>query len=527
MADAVQERARLDEAISHVGLHYLTLQAFGAYVAVSAASVTHEALLGSSQSVYFELPLLSAKVSPIGFGCVAPLLLFALHLDVLIHMCLLSWRKQSSREAYRLRMFPSVLAVAVMGTNGHAIPTPTVLRAVAWITTVITTLVLPNLVLLWVWYQFLAYHGPWLTPWQLACVAIDTVAVVLTWPLIRDPEYRWLGCRPPWLRLSGRGVPRFSAWAGQICRFLTWGLALVTVAACFLLIFVAWSKPFVIDGFLDRHLIRRNLQLSGMRLVRQPPASEIVAVYVKEFGPRVDGDAASRAAWRDHAVGLELQGRDLQSADLAHAWLPRADLRKTQLQGAVFYGSNLDRALLTEAQLEGAPLQWASLIGAHLGDAQLEGADLSDADLANADLRGARLEGADLSRVNLRGANLKKAHLEGANLSYAALDGADLRLAHLQAADLSYASLHGALLAGAHLEGVRLLFAQADGWNLRYAFVWKADFGEVAVDLSAANQSPMSADAVAELIDRVGRMVPDGRLRSVALDRLKRLETLH
>ena len=81
--------------------------------------------------------------------------------------------------------------------------------------------------------------------------------------------------------------------------------------------------------------------------------------------------------------------------------------------------------LLREADLQGADLQ----------EADLRWANLQGADLREADLRWANLQGADLRWANLQGANLREADLREADLQ-----GADLRWADLRGADWDFTS---------------------------------------------------------------------------------------
>ncbi len=105
---------------------------------------------------------------------------------------------------------------------------------------------------------------------------------------------------------------------------------------------------------------------------------------------------------RAHVVGT-IPVRDLATpgADLAGAYLYRADLGGADLEGA-----DLERADLYGADLRGANLRGANLRGADLGGADLEGADLERADLYGADLGDAHLEGAHLEGADLKGATL-------------------------------------------------------------------------------------------------------------------------
>jgi uncharacterized protein YjbI with pentapeptide repeats len=117
------------------------------------------------------------------------------------------------------------------------------------------------------------------------------------------------------------------------------------------------------------------------------------------------------------AVADVLRRRDEDHVPEEHRVL--LDLRRTNLQGAELQGANLE-----EVHLFGTNLEKAYLTGAHL-------------------------QGANLIRANLQGADLEEAHLEKAKLALANLQGADLTSAHLQGAMLWGADLRGADLSGA------------------------------------------------------------------------------
>ena len=103
-----------------------------------------------------------------------------------------------------------------------------------------------------------------------------------------------------------------------------------------------------------------------------------------------------------------------------------------------------------------ADLTGADLAGAYLTRANFAGADLTRADLTGADLAGANLAGADLTRADLTGADLTGADLAGAYLTGAYLTGADLAGADLTRAYLTGAYLTGADLTGAIIRGDKI-----------------------------------------------------------------------
>lgn len=90
---------------------------------------------------------------------------------------------------------------------------------------------------------------------------------------------------------------------------------------------------------------------------------------------------------------------DMEYAELAGAYLLRADLRGGFLRCTVFTG-----AYLREAKLQGAQLHLAYLRGADMKRVRLRDAELYSADLQKADLQGAVLNGAMLDGADLRGA---------------------------------------------------------------------------------------------------------------------------
>ncbi|MGZ5006770.1 MAG: pentapeptide repeat-containing protein [Methylobacter sp.] len=226
-------------------------------------------------------------------------------------------------------------------------------------------------------------------------------------------------------------------------------------------------------------LFQRNLSLREARLV---PKEVSLSLLTRAIDP----DKQVRDAAFKEFDGLNLQNRDLRFANFYGAVLPKADLRhvrlqgavllkaklqgvigwdKTQLQGAILGGTQLQSAGLIEADLQGADLRGANLQGAALGWAKLQSADLRGADLQGADLNSARLQAADLRGAKLQGANLRETSLQGANLVYAKLQGSDLVLAGLQGAYLRKTELIGIDWSQANLDGVFIAGSSMPDWN--------------------------------------------------------------
>ena len=123
---------------------------------------------------------------------------------------------------------------------------------------------------------------------------------------------------------------------------------------------------------------------------------------------------------------------DLREADLTNALFNGSNMRGADLRGADLTGADLDRAILSDANLSGANLtnanlQRTSLIGANLAGANLEGANFAGASLVRSNLSDAMLSGTDLFQTQIWGCNLNGANFDGAALGYTVFQDCDLR----------------------------------------------------------------------------------------------------
>lgn len=138
-------------------------------------------------------------------------------------------------------------------------------------------------------------------------------------------------------------------------------------------------------------------------------------------------------------------------ANLSLKDLRGANLRETNLYGAILCGADLREANLRGSKLRDASLCGADLCGTDLREADLRGADLREVDFREANLYKADLRETNLCGVILRESYLYKAILYKANLCGADLHGADLRGTDLCRANLNEASLYKADLCKANL----------------------------------------------------------------------------
>jgi uncharacterized protein YjbI with pentapeptide repeats len=127
---------------------------------------------------------------------------------------------------------------------------------------------------------------------------------------------------------------------------------------------------------------------------------------------------------------------DLRATDLHELDFPIG----TNLQGAIFTGSNLRKAKLDRVILQ---------------DADLSHVDFTRTSIKNANLRGANFNLATMERVNLENSDLRSADFNGAKL-----EKSNLKFANLKDADFSQVKLKNASLIKAQLQ--RSKFIETD-----------------------------------------------------------------
>ena len=157
----------------------------------------------------------------------------------------------------------------------------------------------------------------------------------------------------------------------------------------------------------------------------------VIGAYVRRHAPWLVGSAGGpqhptptvdrQLPWLEHRcadiqAAMWVLGRRPQYRDEWQLYLSRVDLRGVFLYGrlssAMFRHANLARGYMPGVQLDGADLE-----DADLREANLQGARLTAADLRKAHLQGANLRGADL-----RGAKLQEAELDGADRTNVRID---------------------------------------------------------------------------------------------------------
>ena len=155
--------------------------------------------------------------------------------------------------------------------------------------------------------------------------------------------------------------------------------------------------------------------------------------------------------------GIHLQGIELMGYDFIEARLKKANLSKSVLNRANFYGATLDQADLHSAEVEQAIFSFSSLNGtnfsyAQLKDAQFDNTDLRYADFSGADLSNANFSYADLSHAIFSGAKLSNANFSDAIIDSSNFDGANMAGITLANLNFKASSFVNTDFTGASLE---------------------------------------------------------------------------
>jgi uncharacterized protein YjbI with pentapeptide repeats len=158
---------------------------------------------------------------------------------------------------------------------------------------------------------------------------------------------------------------------------------------------------------------------------------------------------------------------DISGADLRHSDLMGAVMRRANLSGCYLNPSHLYHADLRESNLTNALFNGANMRGADLRGADFSGADLDRAVLSDADLSGANFTNANLQRTSLIGANLSGANFTGANFSGANLVRSNLSDAVLNEADLFQTQVWGCNMSGSNVSGAALGYTVFQDCDLR------------------------------------------------------------
>jgi uncharacterized protein YjbI with pentapeptide repeats len=399
----------------------VTLLSLCAYVIVVVGATTDEQLLRLSPVT---LPLLNVS-SPIqGFYVVTTWIIVSLHFYLLYSFHSLATELEALEIALRGLILKErskwcaslfLQPLSYIKLSGKL----DVRGRLAIVGLLLTTVLLPLCTLLAAEYRMVPFHGIGLTFTLAAAVVCSAVASTGFWPRIarlNSNSTNWLALYASFFivvaALTGVAVmPGMPTAPILRARVGTWELWM-------------FGKP--------KHLL--DLKLSDLVLLGGSPTGREIDDL--RYASSKDRTAAQRAI-----IGIDLEGRNLQFAQLDKTLLVKANLRSADLRFANLDGAVLDRARLVSANLHHA----------NLTDTSLQATDLSNARLDGASLRQTIARGANFSSARLFGAHLDRADLTSTTFRHALLQGADMDKALLKGADLRHATIGGTSFSGADL----------------------------------------------------------------------------
>lgn len=453
------------------------------YLLVAASGVSHKDLFFETPA---KLPFLSVDLPLKGFFVLAPALFLIVHAYVLLHFGLLSGKVAAFDQALReqiddiairtqlRRQLPSNIFVQFLA--GPRDVRDGLIGLMLWLIALITLVLGPVALLVFMELRFLPYHHEAITWWQRVAVGLDLVLVWLFWPRIAG------------LGRTSQDQSGTTERMARVQRVLTL-VAMTTLnvlSALLLLVFATFpgewldrqlwprEKPWMAEPMIA---MRKLLVAGDINLAsRRPESWWSNRLVLSELNVLVEKRLDSEERIAAVPESISLRNRNLDEAVLIAANLRKADLIGASLRWAVMTKANLTEARLGCPQkirngetvwvdddragsctrLNGADLSGARLAGAEAKGAQFDGANLMLAELYGANLDAASFIGADLWGARLDGVTAGSARFHGASLTNANLSGGLMEDIELQAADLSNAKLRGTSLLRAQLQGALL-----------------------------------------------------------------------
>ena len=521
--------SRLHESANDSARNFRTVYVSYLIIALYIFSIVifrEEELLFRNGSL--QIAIVNFSVPIRSFFIVSPLILLALHFNLLIQAIFLSrkvhryatahryapaiqsihslqLRPSSNNEKMEMRdlLFPAPLAYMIAGRDFDRTEHNLLLVMVV----VLPIMMMPPAILVITKIQFLKYQSECITIWQSILVIIDVVILWYLWPRITAPSQKWI----QWFQLlSLANIVFMTLLMALLMIFIFMSTNLYDVREFLNQIKPAMSGPHVmrianhddsgradIDNRKHTSLISawiRNTkyEFQDRELVQERPPPGILSAYLDACGEKGCDKTVidpGSPVWCKYAQPLELKERVFRDAELASAILCAvnfdntifnyADLSEAKLHSAKFINAKFHSAFLDGAELHGTDLSGAELHGAFLDGAELHGALLARAELHGAYLARAEFHGALLARAKLHGAYLAGAELHGADLRNADLRGAILRKTKFYGADLTNADLRGADLRGAKFYGAVLAGTNFSHTDLRITDVSEPDFPEL------------------------------------------------
>jgi uncharacterized protein YjbI with pentapeptide repeats len=444
------------ERLQTLWFSFLTLTV---YLSVVALTITHRMLLLKEAQV---LPIVGLKVPLLPFFVIAPLLYVVVHFYTLMMLVLLArtaatfenelkyvFPIRSDQERFRAQVQNALFLQLLAGMQSEREGRNSwFLSAIAFATLAVAPVILMLLMQL----QFLPYHHLGMTWWHRILVVSDALAVILLWSAYRS---------------GGGEILSKRSFASKPLAF---AVVLITFVGYSALYAGRWTGErwigrsddgvspeifgapvgFRIFGVFPDHLIIRNQSIVDASLLKQKVAEK-------------NAGEVRQSVWT----------YDLSERDLNHADFSGSDLRLVNLEAAW-----LERAVLSRTQLNGA----------------------------------------NLAKVHMDGVIAEQSELAGANLSSAKLDGANFASATFDSAQMPFVTSRGSNFAGSRMRGVSVIFANMDGSLFDYADLQLSVFGGGSLEASSFFETGLQAARFNGSDMRAARFQRDYMYRTRILD---------
>ncbi|GEM_PF-2439926 len=385
----------IDNASRHARMVYYLYLGFIAYCAVTVFSTTDRQLALKGDTA--ELPILDISVPLDGFFILAPILAIGLFVYFMLYLHRLNSLIEGLGESYdKKQLYPWMINIAREPEDGTiGLLQKLFVGLTLWFTLPVTMFIFAS--------KFLKKHEDFLSYLIVALAFASIFIVFWFWNNLRKKEYS--------------------------------ELLIYTLLPVIVYLFINLTAIFI-PKINDGDFKWANLDLRNELLVTVPDKEkDFGGVYCGDLeGVNLNGADLTNAVFKR----ANLSGAKLNNADLSNA-----DLRKSKLSPVldkdgkiIIEAATLENAILRDTNLQEADLSYANLQEAYLEGANLQETDLISANLQGANLSYANLQGAELYNANLQEAALQNANLQGANLESADLQEADLYNANLQEADL-------------------------------------------------------------------------------------------
>jgi uncharacterized protein YjbI with pentapeptide repeats len=464
---AKQAADTLKEGAERTATATLGFLGIAAYLGVSVANTTDEQLLVNGN---VNFPIVNAGLACRWFYVLAPLLLVALHINLLLDDYFLGMRIGQLR-AIKARGIANYFSWNYIAVALGWKASPWYVFALRVKSFVIYTAT-PLALLLWMEIRFLPYHSLFITRAQRLMIFADLAAIFFCFVRPRHARRKNSGAgrqgyAMPYYVNAQAPQPLIPAAASRPARLRTrversWPIAFFVLISCLAL----WLSVVVIrvpdscDPGNDSWMSNKYFAAAG-RLARW-----IARPYLNVAGKTLAAEGSA-------------SGRDLSCADFRRATLAGFDFRGARLGYARF-----DHAMLGKAKFglnpatgnatedSGGGEQRCAEAGVDVGGGtDLRHASFDDADLTGADLSFSRLDSASFRSGNLTAASFKGANANQADFTEATgaeviFSGSCLRGATLLRTVLVRSWFTGTHAEVANFMGSRLVLSHFDGASL-------------------------------------------------------------